>query len=131
MSAERNSPLEQQARPTSPHLQIYSWQWTMVFSITHRLTGLFISVGMVFLSFKLLLLAFGGAESFAYIGIFSRQPFFFALKIFFTWSLLFHMLNGVRHLIWDGGAMLSLGLARASGYSMFLLSIVLNTLYWI
>ena len=103
----------------------------MVFSITHRLTGLFISAGMVFLSFKLLLLAFGDPLSFAYIEMFARQPIFFALKIFFTWSLLFHMLNGVRHLIWDTGAMLSLGLARASGYIMFLLSLVLNTLYWI
>ena len=131
MSSERDSAPEQQARPTSPHLQIYRWQWTMVFSITHRLTGLYISAGMVFLSFKLLTLAFGDAGHFTYIVMFGHHPFFFAMKVIFTWTLLYHMLNGVRHLVWDSGAMLGLVSARASGYIVALLSVVFNLLYWI
>ncbi len=131
MNAERDSTLEQQARPTSPHLQIYRWQWTMLFSIVHRATGLYISAGIVFLSFKLLTLAFGDAEYFSYIVMFGHQPIFTVMKVVFTWCLIYHMLNGVRHLVWDSGAMLGLVPARASGYIVAVLSIVLNLLYWI
>ena len=33
------------SRPLSPHLQIYKWQITMVLSISHRATGVALSVG--------------------------------------------------------------------------------------
>ena len=32
-------------RPLSPHLTIYRWQVTMLASITHRATGMALSVG--------------------------------------------------------------------------------------
>ena len=35
-------------RPLSPHLQIYRWQWTMIYSILHRTTGIVVSLGFVF-----------------------------------------------------------------------------------
>ena len=31
-------------RPLSPHLQVYKWQWTMMFSIVHRSTGVALAV---------------------------------------------------------------------------------------
>ena len=34
-------------RPLSPHLTIYRWQVTMLASITHRATGMALSVGLV------------------------------------------------------------------------------------
>lgn len=27
-------------RPTSPHIQIYKWEWTMLYSILHRMTAM-------------------------------------------------------------------------------------------
>ncbi len=131
MIANNDTTNEAQARPMSPHLQIYRWQWTMVFSIAHRLTGLYISAGIVFLSAKLIALAFAGADNFARFTMVAQHPFFLVLKIIFTWCLLYHMLNGVRHLLWDTGVLLGLGGARASGYLVFLLSLIFNTLYWI
>jgi succinate dehydrogenase / fumarate reductase cytochrome b subunit len=35
------------ARPLSPHLGIYRWQYTMALSILHRVTGVALSVGLL------------------------------------------------------------------------------------
>ena len=32
-------------RPLSPHLQVYRFEWTMAYSIVHRITGVAVSVG--------------------------------------------------------------------------------------
>ena len=34
-------------RPTSPHLQVYKLPLTGIISITHRITGVFLSFGLV------------------------------------------------------------------------------------
>ena len=52
-------------RPLSPHLQVYSWQITMVMSILHRATGVALAVGIFGLAWWLLALAQGG-EAFAH-----------------------------------------------------------------
>ena len=117
-------------RPVSPHLQIYRWQWTMALSITHRLTGLCVSAGIVFLCVKIIVLGFGGAEVFAVLWHFSSTKAFVVLKAFFIWCLLYHMLNGVRHLVWDAGRGLGLKASALSGYTSALLSILLAVLYW-
>ena len=40
-------------RPISPHLQIYRPQLTSVMSITHRMTGIFLSLGTLVLLYWL------------------------------------------------------------------------------
>ena len=37
------------SRPLSPHLQVYKWHITMVLSISHRATGLALSMGTLLL----------------------------------------------------------------------------------
>ena len=46
-------------RPLSPHLQIYKPQLTSVLSITHRGTGVFLSLGALALTCWLISLAMG------------------------------------------------------------------------
>ena len=41
---------EARQRPLSPHLTIYRWPVTMMTSITHRATGIALSVGMLILA---------------------------------------------------------------------------------
>ena len=50
-------------RPISPHLQIYRPQLTSVMSITHRMTGIFLSLGTLVILFWLGAAA-GGAEQY-------------------------------------------------------------------
>lgn len=41
-------------RPMSPHLSIYKWQITMVMSITHRITGMGLAMGVYGFAFSAL-----------------------------------------------------------------------------
>jgi succinate dehydrogenase / fumarate reductase cytochrome b subunit len=89
-------------RPLSPHLQVYRLPLTALVSITHRATGVFLSVGMILLVVVLMAVA-EGPESFATAQSCLRS----ALGRLFLWgwiySLLFHLVHGARHLIWDTG----------------------------
>lgn len=89
-------------RPLSPHLQIYRPTLTMVMSIVHRATGAALYVGTLLMAWWLIAAASGPN---AYAGV----QWFLAtwvgrLVLFgYTWTLIHHMLGGVRHLIWDTG----------------------------
>lgn len=88
-------------RPLSPHLQIWNWHATMYASIFHRLTGIGLYGGAFLIGAWLIALA-SGPEAYAFVEtiIFSLAGQF----ILFAWTMavLFHLINGLRHLIWDG-----------------------------
>src|SRR3546814_12263005 len=107
--------------PLSPHLQIYAWQWTMLLSITHRATGIALSAGTLLLVWWLLALA-TGPEAFATAQGFVGSWFGLLLLIGWTWSLFYHLCNGIRHLVWDTGAGFDLSTARGSGYAVVVTS---------
>lgn len=90
------------SRPLSPHLGIWSWSATMASSIFHRFSGVGNALGTVLLAWWLIALASGPgayAQFSAVIGsVFGRVVLFS-----FTLGLCYHMLNGVRHLVWDTG----------------------------
>lgn len=116
-------------RPLSPHLQVYRPQLTSILSIVHRLTGVFLSFGMLVVVVWLLGLA-AGPESFARVqGWLASTP---ALLLLFGWtlSLFYHLLNGIRHLCWDSGWLLELPGAYASGWIVVGASLVLSLAAW-
>jgi succinate dehydrogenase / fumarate reductase cytochrome b subunit len=89
-------------RPLSPHLQVYRLPLTALVSITHRATGVFLSLGMILLVVVLMAVA-QGPEAFA-----AAQGLLDSLlgKLFlwgWIYALLFHLVHGLRHLIWDTG----------------------------
>lgn len=89
-------------RPLSPHLQIYSWSWTMAMSIFHRATAVALYVGTVFLAFWLVALA-SGPEGYASAQGFFGSWFGYLVLFGYTWALMHHMLGGIRHFVWDFG----------------------------
>ena len=89
-------------RPTSPHVWIYRWQIGNTLSILHRLTGAALAVGLLALSYWFVSLA-GGPDSYAAAARLFASPFGLAVLLGWTFSFLFHLLNGVRHLFWDAG----------------------------
>ena len=89
-------------RPLSPHLQIYRWSWTMAMSVFHRVTGTANYLGTVLVAVWLLAMATGPGAYDAVQGFFGS--IIGRLILFgYTWSLMHHMLGGVRHLVWDFG----------------------------
>jgi len=116
-------------RPLSPHLQVYRPQWTSVLSILHRITGVVLSVGTVLMVVWLVALANGEAAYEAMLE-FMTNPLVLIALVGWTLALFYHLLNGIRHLTWDTGAMLELKPARASGWVVVALSVVLTAVVW-
>ena len=49
----------------------------------------------------------------------------------YTWTLMHHMLGGIRHLIWDTGAMLDKHTASKMAWASLAASIALTLVTWI
>ncbi len=117
-------------RPLSPHLQIYRPQLTSVLSITHRLTGVALSVGSPVLVFWLLAAA-AGPQSYAALHGFLASWIGLVLLLGWTFSLFFHLCNGVRHLFWDAGYGFELESIYASGWAVVAISAGMTLVAWI
>jgi len=117
------------ARPLSPHLQVFRWYLTMATSIMHRITGVGAGVGALLLVWWLVAAA-AGPDYFSFVqGVFGA--WYGRLVLFgVTWSLAFHLCNGIRHLVWDLGAGFELRTAHNSGVFTIVASVVLTLLIW-
>ncbi len=89
-------------RPLSPHLQVYRLPMTALMSITHRATGVGLSMGCLLLAYWLGAAAYG-PSSYATAQAFIGSWFGILLLLGFSASLFFHLCNGIRHLVWDAG----------------------------
>ena len=111
--------------PISPHLQIYKPQITSVLSITHRITGFFLSLTLPLLLLWLFCIFLGSSVYSSFIIFFSYLPLKLIL-IPITYAFSYHMLNGIRHLIWDCGYGFSLRFSSISGVLIVTLSILIT-----
>ena len=89
-------------RPLSPHLQVYRLPLTGIISISHRLTGVLLSFGLIAVVYILYSLQTGGStyQDMQWVAN------FWVTKCFywgFIYALFFHLTHGIRHLIWDIG----------------------------
>jgi succinate dehydrogenase / fumarate reductase cytochrome b subunit len=116
-------------RPLSPHLQIYRPQWTSVLSIMHRISGVALSVGTLLMVLWLAALASGEA-AFSSTLAFLSHPLVLVVMVAWTLALFYHLLNGIRHLLWDAGMLMDLGPARSSGWVVVVLALMLTALVW-
>ena len=116
-------------RPLSPHLQIYKPQLTSVMSISHRFTGVILSMLLILVPLFFFLLALGD-EYFTILVIILDH---FLVKLILYGAIFvisYHLLNGIRHLFWDMGIGLSIKESYMSGYLVIMFS-TLTTLFFI
>lgn len=118
-----------QNRPLSPHLQIYKPQITSLLSITHRMTGVFLAFGAVVLA-NWVMSATYGADAFDLAQGLIASWFGRLVLLGLTFSLFFHLANGIRHLGWDFGFGYALPKVRASGVAVILFALALTLLTW-
>jgi succinate dehydrogenase / fumarate reductase cytochrome b subunit len=99
---ELNIDMTSKNRPLSPHLQVYRLPITGLISITHRLTGVFLSLGLI--AFVAILICIASGEQ-NYIAMQGVMSLWFCQLIYwgFIYALFFHLCHGVRHLLWDLG----------------------------
>lgn len=115
--------------PLSPHLSVYKWQITMLLSIFHRATGVFLSLGLLLLSCWLLSIA-AGPEAYAAISTHINSWYGQAVLILFTFSLYLHLCNGIRHLFWDAGLGFEIRTFHNSGYGVIVATVILTIVTW-
>jgi succinate dehydrogenase / fumarate reductase, cytochrome b subunit len=117
-------------RPLSPHLQIYKPQLTSLMSILHRGTGIFLSLGTLVLVYWLMAAA-DGPE--AYQQAQRWLASWFGLLLLFGWSfsLFYHMCNGIRHLFWDAGLGLDIKTVYSTGKIVWVATFILTALAWL
>ena len=116
--------------PLSPHLQIYRWHISSLLSITHRISGVINLLALVLIFFWLVVLSLGENNYDLFLLIINS---FFGkfILIGFTWSMIFHLLSGVRHLVWDLGYGFEIKTANISGIIVILLSLTLTIVFWL
>ena len=104
-------------RPLSPHLTIYRPQLTSMTSIFVRITGNALLVAALLIVWWFIAASIG-AESFAPADAVLRSWFGDLVLFGSVWALWYHMLGGIRHLIWDSGRMLEVQESERFGLFM-------------
>ena len=117
-------------RPLSPHLQIYNLPLTGILSIAHRITGVLLSAGLIFVVYLFSVLA-AGPVSYSAMQDVMDIGIFRLVYWLFIYALFFHLCHGIRHLIWDSGQ--SFELVTLNRYAMMeiIASVVLTVIAFI
>ena len=120
------------SRPLSPFMlgQYYRFQWTSLLSFGHRITGIGLSMGTLLLAGWLVALA-GGPQWYATYSAHLAAWYGQALLFGWSWALMYHLCNGIRHLGWDWGFGLDIKTAYLTGYSVVAASAVLTIAVWV
>ncbi len=116
-------------KPMSPHLSIFRPYVNMVLSIMHRITGVINYWGSLLLAAWLVSAAMG-EQYFNAVSSFMGSPVGLIVLVGFTWTLMHHMLGGIRHFIWDTGYGFSLPLVRALSWATLFGSVTLTGILW-
>lgn len=117
-------------RPLSPHLQIYKPQLTSLMSISHRLSGIFLSLSTLVLVYWLMAVVAGEPAYQQAQNLFNS---WLGLVFLFGWSLalFYHLCNGVRHLSWDVGLGMDIKTVYLTGGLVWVVTLLLTSLTWL
>ena len=117
-------------RPISPFMigPHYRPQLTSVLSITHRATGVLLSVVGAPLMLWWIAAVAGGPQSYQSVVAFFDHWFGTLVLAACLASLSYHLFNGIRHLIWDSGRALDLRSAYTGGWLVLIATAVLTAI---
>jgi len=118
-------------RPLSPFMlgSLYRFQITSVMSFLHRATGVSLALGSGLLVWWLMALALGG-NAWNLAAHFFSSPAGLILLFAFTLALVYHLLNGIRHLLWDAGWGFEIPQVYTSGFTVFVLGFIMTGMIW-
>ena len=118
-------------RPTSPYMlgQVYRLQLTSFTSFLHRVTGVFLALGILALVCWLAAAA-TSAEAFDQAQAIAASIIGRTALFLWTGAFCYHLLNGLRHLAWDAGWGFELPTAYRTGWTVMVGSVVLTLVAW-
>ena len=117
-------------RPLSPHVTVFRFQYTMIGSFTHRMTGVALSFGLIVLA-AWLVGAAGGAQSYATVSAALGSVPCQVLLALWLLAFCYHFFNGIRHLAWDAGFGFKIPQVYASGYTVLALTVIATIIIWL
>ena len=117
-------------RPLSPFTTIYRWQITMTMSILHRVTGVVLAFGVFGVVWWLVAVAGGGERYVDFLAVTASWSGRIAL-IGFCYCLIYHLLNGLRHMLWDSGRAMEIPQVYQTGWTVVALSILGTAGLWL
>ncbi|MFC7705246.1 succinate dehydrogenase, cytochrome b556 subunit [Plastorhodobacter daqingensis] len=112
-------------RPLSPFMigTYYRPQITSVLSILHRITGVALTLAAVLVVWWLVAAAMS-PSAFARADWVLTSWIGTLVLLGSLWALWFHMLNGIRHLVWDTGRGIEMNAVTTSGWAAVAGSVV-------
>ena len=122
--------MQNDKNPLSPQLQIYKWQISSLLSITHRIVGVINILAITLICIWVLSLLLG-ESNYEITQVFLKSFFGKFIIIFLCWTFSFHILNEIRHLIWDMGYGFDLKVTKITGILVFLGSFILTILFYL
>lgn len=117
--------VEKNNRPLSPHLQVYRLPLTAKMSITHRLTGVFLTAGTLLLTAFLWATA-SGESQFICVKDMIGSPLGLIVMALWSWAFIYHLCNGIRHLFWDMGKGFDLACTHRANITVLIVSTLLT-----
>jgi len=117
-------------RPLSPHLQVYRPQLTSVMSIMHRASGAVLATGSLLVTLWLVALA-AGTTVFNPVADAIQHPLGQLVVLGYSLALVYHGLNGIRHLMWDLRIGLEIKQVYQSGYLVLGLTVLVTATLWL
>ena len=114
-------------RPVYLSLTQFGWPVTAIASITHRITGVLLFVGIAFLLW-LLSMALESPEGFAAATEVLSAPIAKLVLIAVIAAVLYHLLAGIKHMFMDFHVGDSFEVARSSSLIVFVLTAVATVL---
>ena len=117
-------------RPLSPHLQVYRPQLTSVMSIMHRASGAVLATGGLLVALWLVALA-AGTTVFNPVADAIQHPLGQLVVFGYSLALVYHGLNGIRHLMWDLRVGLEIKQVYQSGYLVLGLTVLVTAALWL
>jgi len=96
----------------------------------HRITGIIISIGALLIAWWLWSIAIGN-ESYQQIHSFLNSMIGQIFMFIWTACMSYHLLNGIRHLVWDAGYGFELDQAYLSGKLVLIFTGIITLAVWI
>jgi succinate dehydrogenase / fumarate reductase cytochrome b subunit len=117
-------------RPLSPHLQVYRLPLAAWLSITHRITGIGLTIGTLLLTWWIASAAYG-PTAYQTATNFIGSPLGYLLLFGFSVALFYHLCNGIRHLFWDIGMNFEIAATNRANIVVLIGTVALTAVTWI
>lgn len=107
------------------------FRYTLLTSFANRLTGLAVSIGLLVLIYWLMAVA-GGTASYARAIAILSHPILKVLYAGLLFAFSYHLVAGIRHLIWDTGHGMERHQSQRSAWIVGAVSVLITIafIYW-